>query len=265
MLTRRLAFLTLLAATVAACGGSKGGLDNATGSPRPSPSPSPTPAPPPPPSSGGSAEGFWTGTTSRGYGFTLLTLEDGESWAVYGSGNIIAGVVQFHATWNGSRITGSGFDYFIAGHVRLPASVSGSYTPKRSSEGVVVSGSTSSTYVATYAPQYDQAASLQDLAGVWTLRAVSAAGTSTNRVEIDDDGTFTGSSPVCTFHGFALPRTSGKNVFNVTTTFAGGRCPFNGITIHGIGTLIRDGGVSRLTTAGLLTDKSDGFFATGTR
>ena len=66
----------------------------------------------------------------------------------------------------------------------------------------------------------------------------------------------------CSASGSALPRPTGKNVFDVNVTFSGSSCALgNGTTVRGIG-IYADG---TLVAEALNGSKTDGFFYIATK
>jgi hypothetical protein len=75
----------------------------------------------------------------------------------------------------------------------------------------------------------------------------------------------TGSVPGCSVSGTILPRASGKNVFNVSSTFTGNLCALgNGTTTTGVATLDSTTGVNRLFIMTLNGAKTDGYVLNAT-
>jgi hypothetical protein len=219
----------------------------------------------PPAGGAASAEGFWSGSTSAGYEFGLLTLENGEFWGAYGRNGYIYGAGQGTGSWNGAQISGSGTDFYIAGGQVYNLSMSGTYTPKGTSSGTVTSGNGTHNFTAAYDGRYDQPALPFDLAGSWNLRTISPAGTATVPVTISALGTWSGTISGCSYSGTSTPRPSGKNVFNVIVSFSGSTCVFPGQTLTGVAVLLKDGASKSLTVMALLPNRSSGFMAMGNK
>lgn len=234
------------AVVLAACGG--GGSDSGSGG-------APNVA---------SAEGMWVGPTSTGYTLNLLALEDGEFWGIYGANGSAYGAIHGTASWDGSKITAAGSDYYIYGGTKTDGAFTGTYSAKNSVSGTV-SGAAKATFSGTYDARYDSPASLTDLAGTWAVSGASSTGTTTSNVTISPTGAIAGSNQYCAMTGTAAPRASGKNVFNVSVGFAGADCLFNGQTLAGVAVLMKSGATTQLAVAALLPDRSNGFLALASR
>jgi hypothetical protein len=191
-------------------------------------------------------------------------LENSQAWGVYGRSGLAHGAIQGTVAVNGQTFSGAARDFYIFGGQVFDITTSGNFTSKSSITGSIA-GVNPGTFTAVYSPQYDQPASLSDLAGTWTATAVSSTGTTTNSVTVDAFGGITGSNTFCTMTGLATPRATGKNVFNIGLSFSGAACLFNNRTLSGVGVLITSGGTRNLTVAALLPDRSDGFLATASR
>jgi hypothetical protein len=209
------------------------------------------------------AEGRYVGTTSSGYDIDAVVLETGDAWAVYSRGGTPYGLIQASGgAVSGGRYTATGFDYYLAAASRYNASIDAAFTSRADLSGTLVSGTTS-TFAASYDSSYEQPASLTAIAGTWTLSTAVANGTAPGTVSVAADGTLTGTIQACNFTGLALPRTSGKNVFDVRITFADTGCLYNSATLAGIAVLRRSEPNAQITIAALLPDKSSGFLAFG--
>ena len=88
---RRLLGLFLALSVLTACGGGGGGGGDAGGSGGGGGGGG---GGSPPPDAGSPAQGFWSGTTSTGYGVLGAVLENGEYWFMYYAGRVIQGLVH---------------------------------------------------------------------------------------------------------------------------------------------------------------------------
>lgn len=256
---------------VVSCGG---GGDDVVGSP-----------------AGPSAEGYYAGTLrvtafpatvgnpalpNTSTAFQMLVLENGQFWTIYGAPAGLAldveGFAQGTGTSNGS--------FFIASSVRsfanpppalaTDAVASASYNASaKSISGTITDATTTSTItsVAQGAPAYDYnaAASLSSLAGVWKVRGPSSDEYTLN---VLNDGTFTSTPtmlPGCPFSGSFVPRTSGKNVFNLTVTNGVGLCLSPGLLSTGVAYVVPAGAGFQLTLATLSANRQLGAVVSGVR
>lgn len=243
-MTKKLAAAGLLCTVLAACGG--GGDDD--------PSPPPTPA-------NASAEGFWTGKASTGTDVALVVLENGETWGFYASGGYIVGALAGNTSVSGSQVSGTGKDFDLTRRTVTPGSFSGTVTTKGS---ISIKTSYGATLTASYSSFYEQPASLATLAGSYTGQGVTgSAAVASTAVTITAAGQVT--MPAvngCGASGTAKPRSSGKNIFDLTVTFSGSTCALgNGATTRGVA--YYESG--KLLAMALNSAKTDGFIYVGSK
>jgi hypothetical protein len=192
--------------------------------------------------SNASAEGAWNGTDSSGSSFNLLVLENGELYSAYG--NNISGVFyvkgfdQGSSTINGSTLTAKLTEYDSTNHaatgtinatVVTGSTIKGSATNSTGTLTTTFSATPLSAAYANY--NYNTAPVISDMLGNWsgTLLDGSAA-----TISISSAGGITGSNAGCSFTGTAAPRSSGKNVFNMSITFGPSPCLNPGTSVSGI-------------------------------
>jgi hypothetical protein len=214
---------------------------------------------PPPPAQTFGAEGFWSGSTSNGFSLLGAVLENGEYWVMYYANGVLYGVVQGTATANNGNFTSNnGLDFYLGGTV-TPVAVSGSYRERASLQGTVTpqAGGAPVTFAATYDAAYEIPVTAAAVAGTWRGRL---PGGETYSINVAANGSFTGAgSSGCTFSGSITPRASGKAVYNVSVTFAGGVCLLGTQTITGIAAVAGSGAAQALYAAALNSVRSAGF------
>lgn len=233
-----------LTVLLAACGG--GGGDGAQ---------------PPAPAPIVTAEGFWEGTASTGNSVALAVLETGETWGVYTSNGSIVGALYGNTASSGTTLSGTGKDFNIPSRSVGSGSYTGTFVEKSS---IRVATSSGSTFSGAYGTTYDQPASLAAVAGTFSGQGVS--GTSpvqTVSVTISPSGAITVPASLgCSAAGSAKPRTSGKNIFDVTVTFTGSTCALgNGASTTGIA--YYNATTRRVLVMAMNAAKSDGFIYVG--
>lgn len=213
-----------------------------------------------------SAEGFWNGTITGGYGASVAILENGETWGIYTSGNSLVGAVHAQTTSNNLVLTGSGSSFNFLSRQSGSGTYSGSFVPKNSINFTTNDGT---KFTGSYGTTYEQPASLADLAGTYSGFSVTATtGAQSIPVTISAGGTISGSvvsgNLSCSASGTATPRASGKNIFNVQLSFSGNFCALgNGATTAGVAyydAVNREIGVMTLNSA-----KTDGLVYIGKR
>ena len=242
------------AAALTACGGGGGGDAAAA-------------------SAGPSAEGVYGGTLtgSTSNAFDLLVLENGDYWALYGTGSSstlhIAGFVQGSGVSNNGTFASTnakdfGFSPAVAGMVNATynattPSISGTVT--NSSGTVRFNGGA----VAGSLYNYNTPASVATIAGAWTLTSIDG---SLVTLDVASNGAFTASSGGCSYTGTVAPRASGKNVFSVSMTFGAAPCALAGQTATGMAVAYPlSNGQTQLVVAAVDASRSYGAAAFGTR
>lgn len=210
------------------------------------------------------AEGAYEGSTSDGGSFSAIVLENDEAWALYGTRSptgtlYVAGIL--HATGgssDGTSYTASVKDYFYTGQV-FTGLLSANYVPGQSFNGTLTTTGTTSkfnaTAIATTDYNYAIPANLSDTAGTWNGTTIDGQSGS---ITVATNGAYIGSIGGCTLSGQLTPRTSGKNVFDVTTTFGGAPCLYPNITTTGIAVTYKITGGNQLLIAGTTPDQSAG-------
>lgn len=184
-------------------------------------------------------QGVWTGTSSSGYALNILSLENGETYAMFGTnaGGVfaVAGFDEVAISVNGSAITGSlhEYDYTsstytgnLTGTVTTGTSLSGSTTFSSN-----VTRTFTATPISASSFNYSLPAAIVDVSGNWTGTMLN--GTSAT-LSISSTGVVSGLNGGCSFSGTSAPRASGKNVFDVNVTFGPSPCALPNQTATGV-------------------------------
>jgi hypothetical protein len=241
MLTSRIFACAAVSVSLVACGGSD------SPAPAPAPAPAPTPAPVPAPS------GLYQGTSSNTSlpEIQLLALENGIMWGIYGrtvNGTfLVAGVLNSNgAANNGSYAATDLRDYFYTG-MTYAGTVSASYTAAGTWNGTAIFPTSTVSFttqkVSSSSYNYDTQAQLSAIAGSWSGTDLSGDPAT---VVISSTGAVSGNAQGCLFTGTAAPRPTGKNVFDVTITFANSQlCSLPGGSASGIGVTYPIAGTTR--------------------
>ena len=245
-----------VAALLSGCGGGGGGSTAA---------PAPTM---------GAAEGVYSGTSTGGTSsaFTLLILENGDYWDLYGTrtGAVLSvvGIVQGTGTSNNGAFTSSNAKDF--GSVpAVSATVSATYNTTAQTINGTLSAS-AGTISFTGGPatgslyNYATPATLSSISGAWTTTSTSGESIAIN---VAGTGTFTAvGASGCRFSGTITPRASGKNVFNTTMTFGTAPCGLPNQTASGIAVVYPlASGQTQVIFAQVDSTRSFGSAAFGTR
>ena len=188
-----------------------------------------------------SAEGAWSGSSSSGNNFDLLVLENGDYYSIFGtlSGGalLVSGFDKGSSSMSGSTFSANITEYNSSGTttgtvnatVVAGISISGSATNTAGTAKITFSATPLSASYSSY--NYNTAPVNSDVFGNWSgtlLDGTSAA------ISISSSGGITGSNAGCSFAGTALPRSSGKNVFDMNLTFGPSPCAYPGQKVSGI-------------------------------
>lgn len=220
------------------------------------------------------AEGVYGGTmTGSTYtAFNMLVLENGDFWSLYGTQGTsnfgVAGFVQGTATSSNSTFTSANAKDF--GYAPgLAGTVSATYNATaKTISGTAIAGTSSTSFsggpIAGSLYDYNAAPSLTTLQGAWSTTSMTGESVA---LTVAANGTYTAVSGLgCQFSGTFAPRTSGKNVFNVTMTFGAAPCALPNQLATGIALAYPiTGGKTQLLIAAVDSTRTYGAAALGTR
>ena len=207
-------------------------------------------------------EGLYQGTTSNGQNVFALILENGETWGFYtDSAFALGGVIYGTVANSGGTLTGNGFDYYVPTRTLTPGSIIGTFVPRSSLTAVTASGT---RFTGTYNAYYDVPATAAAVAGTYTGSAVTGGTTSgVVTATITAAGAVTARGDFCSAAGSITPRSSGKNVYNVSLTFSGSGCALANTSTTGIA--YYDAAGQRVYSIALNVGRTDGFMFSGTK
>ena len=184
-------------------------------------------------------EGAYQGVTNHQLAIRSLTLENGDSWILYGpqvNGALVASgmAVATQERNDGSTYTARIRDYYHDGQV-FDGSLSGSYVAGQSFRGTISSNGLTTPFTANAVKpseyDYQAPASLSRIAGSWSGATLAGH---TGQITIDTAGALQGSLQACSVTGQVKARASGKNVFDVTMNFGPAPCTQPGQQLKGI-------------------------------
>lgn len=247
--------LTVLAAFLAACGG--GGDGDSTSSTSTLPE--------------GVYGGSLTGSTSPV--FQMLVLENGDFWSLYGTQTAslfsVAGFVQGSTDSSGTNFSSANArDYGFA--PATAGTATGTFNAAaRTIAGSVTAGGQSVSFsggpIAGSLYDYNVPASVAAVAGNWTLGTTLTG--DTVFLNIQSNGSFSATSVSgCAFTGSVTPRSSGRNVLNVSLTFGPSPCALPSQAATGIAlSYPLSNGSTQLAVAVQNSARTLGIAAFGTR
>lgn len=204
---------------------------------------------------------------------SALFLEDGTNYYGLGlNGRVTVMISDTSTGGNGSLASTNAISYdSVYMQVSPIPNSSMSYLAKKSIKGTFSDNAGNSTLItANYIPAYDIPASLSALAGSYSGNTASATGRVPTTFVIAQDGSVSGSivgvgGANCPFVGTAVPRASGKNIFNLSVTFGQG-CLDAGKTVTGVTTTVFSvGSVVTLQSVVSASDRSNLFYTVASK
>ena len=187
---------------------------------------------------------FWGDPTTGSNHLGLVVLTTGEIWGVYTSADVVIGGLHGQAQTRGNGVAINNAQFFDLGLGGWRSvTYSGTVTPRVQLD---IEGTDNTHFVSTYATNYDQPASLTQLAGSYTGTGGTTRGNNpgTNySITISDTGVVTlpPDAVGCSATGTATPHTD-KNVFDLSLRFSGARCELgNGTQLNGVAVVANDG------------------------
>lgn len=232
-------FLCCLVFTLIACGGGGGTTTNAD------------------------PQGYWTGPASTGYTVSAAILDSGESWGIYSSGSTIYGALYGTASASGNSVTIAVSDFDFTTNAVTAGTFTGTVAANSS---MSLTGNTGVTASLTYESVYDTAATSAAIGGTWSFigRAKSYLLTS-GTITVGDAGNFTLNQTNCVTTGTVLPRSGGKNIYNLTLSAVGTGCAAGQSSMAGIVFLDTSVTPNKFLSLALTPSKNDGVIVIGTR
>lgn len=223
------------------------------------------------------AEGAYMGTsTGSNPNFFLLRLENQEIWSM--SGTLASNIFTIARFRQGQSTSSDGVfavsnakDFTTTPAIDAPST--GTYTASNTfTATTTISGTTvtsTGSPVANSLYNYNTAAQLSDFAGSWIVNDLqgntnSLTVTAGNIAGSITSGTYTG----CTYSGTLTPRSSGKNVMNVTLTYGAAPCAATdqGVSFTGIAlAYIATGTTQQLLLGSVNAARTSGHALIGTR
>src|SRR4051812_36868678 len=176
-------------------------------------------------------EGLWTGALPLAPSTVLAVLENGETWSYY-SGPNAYGVMHGTTTATGTALSSDLTDYDLLADVQFQVHLTGTATPRTTFDSTAANGA---RIVLAYSAAYDRPASAADLAGTYQLDTRAGSSIFKGALTINAAGGFTLVDNGCTATGSAVPRPTGKNVFNLAVLLTGANCVLgNGSVASGV-------------------------------
>ena len=230
--------ISLASLTLVGCGGGGGGADNAD------------------------PQGYWTGQASTGTTVSAVILENGETWGIYTSSSTINGALYGNTSTNGNNVTITGTDFNFLTNQASTGKLTGTIAAKST---LSLSGS-GTTVQLTYRSTYDTPATSTAVAGTWSFIGRSGSYLlEPGVITVDSTGKFTLNQINCITTGSIVPRSTGKNIYNVTLESSGGGCAVGQSSMSGVAVLDATITPNRFLSLALTSSKNDGIIVIGTK
>jgi hypothetical protein len=208
------------------------------------------------------AQGFWAGQASTGYTVSTAILENGEAWGIYSSGSTIYGALYGTAAVNGNSISIQGTDFNFLTNSSTTGNLTGTVVSKSS---MSLTGNNVSVPV-TYQTAYDTPATAAAITGTWAFTGRSGSySLIPGSITIDSAGRFVLNQTNCVTSGSVVPRSNGKNIYNLTLSASGVGCAAGQTTMSGIVYLDATVTPNKFLSLALTPSKNDGVIVIGTK
>ena len=220
------------------------------------------------------AQGAYEGTLGGSIfpNFQLLLLEDGAYYVLAGTGSGSAFVAEGLLEGSGTETSATVFtstnardfgsqppdSYNLSLNYVAQTSVAGSVTTSGGAAVATFNG----TAVSGALYDYNAAAQLSNVVGSWD---VSVNGVEDSTLTVNSNGTYSGTDgDGCSYSGTITPRSSGKNVFNVTYLSGPAPCSPAGTSAAGVAIVTTPSpGARQLLVVGTTPARTDAFLVTG--
>jgi hypothetical protein len=207
-------------------------------------------------------QGYWTGPASTGYTVNTAILENGETWGVYTSGSTIYGALYGSTSVSGNNVKIIGTNFNFLTNSSSQGNLTGTIVAKSS---MSLSGS-GVTVPLTYNSSYDTAATSAAITGTWSFTGRSGSYTLIpGTITVDSAGRFTLNQTNCVTTGSIIPRSTGKNIYNVNLTGSGVGCAVGQSSMSGIAYLDTTVKPNKFLSLALTSSKNDGVIVIGTK
>jgi len=183
---------------------------------------------------------------------------------LYSTSNTVTGALYGNSTDKGSVFSASGSELDFSTRRLISGALTGTVSQKAKISG---KSNTGVTFDLTYDATYNQPAVLADIIGSYNMTLASLQATESNvQTNISNAGDITLTKDNCTAAGKVTPRSSGKNIFNLSLTLSGANCGSgNGGTVSGIFILDATTTPKSAYFFTLTTTKQDGIIGIGSK
>ncbi len=205
-------------------------------------------------------EGLWTGQSNDGVQTALIVLEDGSAWGLQRRGSVLASAIVGKASGSGGVFSMPASVLNLGYWSPANSTYAGTYTARSS---LAATSTGNSPLALSYKSAYESAAALSAVVGNYTLNGISKFGAAPRvTMTLSASGAISFSNwGACSPTGTVSPRSSGRNVFNLSISFKGA-CPLaEGTLVNGVFFVDKSASPAQAYVLAQTATKDDGFFA----
>ena len=205
-------------------------------------------------------EGLWTGQSNVEVQTALVVLEEGSAWGLQRTGSTLKSAIVGKASGSGGVFSMQASVLNLAYWSPANSTYAGTYTARSS---IAATSTGNSPLALSYKSAYESAATLSAVAGSYTLNGMSKFGAAPRvTMTLNASGAISFSNWLnCSPTGTVSPRSSGRNVLNLSLSFKGA-CPLaEGTLVNGVFFVDKSASPAHAYVLAQTANKDDGFFA----
>ena len=208
-------------------------------------------------------EGLWAGQSNDGMQTALVVLEDGSAWGLQRRGSVLASAIVGKASSSGGVFSMQASVFNLRDWYPANSTYAGTYTARSS---IAATSSGNSPLALSYKSAYESAATLSAVAGSYSLNGMSKTAPAPRvTMTLSASGAISFSNwGACSPTSTVSPRSSGRNVFNLSIRF-NDDCPLAKNTlVNGVFFVDKSASPAHAYVLAQTANKDDGFFAAST-
>ena len=205
-------------------------------------------------------EGLWTGQSNDGVQTALVVLEDGSAWGLQRNGSTLKSAIVGKASGSGGVFSMQASVFNLRDWYPANSTYAGTYTARSS---IAATSTGNSPLALSYKSAYESAATLSAVEGNYMLKGISkSAATPPVKMTQSAKGDISFSNwGACSPTGTVSPRSSGRNVFDLSIRF-NDDCPLAKNTlVSGVFFVDKSASPAQAYVLAQTANKDDGFFA----
>lgn len=205
-------------------------------------------------------EGLWAGQNNVGVQAALVVLEDGSAWGLQRNGNTLKSAIVGKASGSGGVFSMPASVLNLGYWSPANSTYAGTYTARSS---IAATSTGNAPLALSYKSAYESAATFAAVTGSYTLNGTSKFRAAPRvTMTVAASGAFSFSNwGGCSATGTVSPRSSGRNVFNLSISFKGA-CPLaEGTLVNGVFFVDKSSSPAQAYVLAQTATKDNGFFA----